>query len=336
MQWLMVTSNPSSQNPLVKKIASDLSFIYIQWKYRDIKQKLEEVMGKARIDPNMTRDELNRIRKITIDDSMNEKAAEICLNFFIKVAFFNSTDKEDREIMKRSLYLLKKMLILWPSTKKKFDQIKVVVHIMMEFESDVELVNQLENIFKLFDLGQFPAGSAQRASGALPPPASTGFTIYTINNPYLLYLVCAIVKRLIRVAYLYKEREESIQFLREINSYVREGLDAYVLSSNRSRTPAQPQQRQTSTRSTLKIELVISIIKILFDYDPASIEPCLNNLKQVAGIFKKFFETRTNPTRAPENLTVPDGTFKEMLAKESVISVELFPPEGLIAADENF
>ncbi len=42
MQWLMVTSNPSSQNPLVKKIASDLSFIYIQWKYKDTKLKLEE------------------------------------------------------------------------------------------------------------------------------------------------------------------------------------------------------------------------------------------------------------------------------------------------------
>jgi hypothetical protein len=54
---------------------------------------------------------------------MSEKAAEICLNFFIKVAFHNCTDKEDKDIMKRFLYLLKKMLILWPNTKKKFDQI---------------------------------------------------------------------------------------------------------------------------------------------------------------------------------------------------------------------
>lgn len=58
---------------------------------------------------------------------MNEKAAEICLNFFIKVAFHNCTDKEDRDIMKRFLYLLKKMLILWPNTKKKFDQIENVI-----------------------------------------------------------------------------------------------------------------------------------------------------------------------------------------------------------------
>ena len=93
MQWLMVTSNPSSQNPLVKKIASDLSFIYIQWKYRDIKQRLEEQLARARRDPNTTREDLDRMRKQLIDESMNEKAAEICLNFFIKVAFFNSTDK---------------------------------------------------------------------------------------------------------------------------------------------------------------------------------------------------------------------------------------------------
>ena len=34
MQWLMVGTNPAAHNPLIKKIASDLSFIYIQWKYR--------------------------------------------------------------------------------------------------------------------------------------------------------------------------------------------------------------------------------------------------------------------------------------------------------------
>lgn len=30
--------------------------------------------------------------------------------------------------MKRSLYLLKKTLILWPNTKKKFESIKVIVN----------------------------------------------------------------------------------------------------------------------------------------------------------------------------------------------------------------
>ena len=45
-------------------------------------------------------------------DSNIDRAAEICLNFFIKVALNNSNDKDDKEIMKRSLYLLKKTLIL--------------------------------------------------------------------------------------------------------------------------------------------------------------------------------------------------------------------------------
>ena len=41
MQYLMVANNPSSTNPLVKKIASDMSFIYIEWKFKEIKDKLK-------------------------------------------------------------------------------------------------------------------------------------------------------------------------------------------------------------------------------------------------------------------------------------------------------
>jgi len=41
MQYLMVANNPSSTNPLVKKIASDMSFIYIEWKFKEIKEKLK-------------------------------------------------------------------------------------------------------------------------------------------------------------------------------------------------------------------------------------------------------------------------------------------------------
>ena len=56
MQWLVVTSNPNSQNPLVKKIASDLSFIYIQWKYQDTKNKLDEYMVKIKQNPSLTKE----------------------------------------------------------------------------------------------------------------------------------------------------------------------------------------------------------------------------------------------------------------------------------------
>lgn len=46
MQFLMVANNPSSSNPLVKKIASDMSFIYIEWKFKEIKNKLKELPQK--------------------------------------------------------------------------------------------------------------------------------------------------------------------------------------------------------------------------------------------------------------------------------------------------
>ncbi len=79
--------------------------------------------------------------------------------------------------MKRSLYLLKKTLILWPHTKKKFQSIKVIVTklktaqnvnnqnpqmplrfyytllniilILMSYESDSKLLPQLTMILKL-------------------------------------------------------------------------------------------------------------------------------------------------------------------------------------------
>ena len=41
MQWLMVGNNPTSTNPLVKKIASDMSFIYIEWKFKEVKEKMK-------------------------------------------------------------------------------------------------------------------------------------------------------------------------------------------------------------------------------------------------------------------------------------------------------
>jgi hypothetical protein len=48
---------------------------------------------------------------------------EIFLNFFIKLAMHNCTEKEEKEVIKRSLYLLKKIFIIWPQTKIKFETI---------------------------------------------------------------------------------------------------------------------------------------------------------------------------------------------------------------------
>ena len=42
MQWLMVGNSPTSSNPLIKKIASDMSFIYIEWKFKEVSEKMKE------------------------------------------------------------------------------------------------------------------------------------------------------------------------------------------------------------------------------------------------------------------------------------------------------
>lgn len=83
MQWLMVATNPTSTNPLVKKIASDMSFIYIEWKFKEVRDKIKNI------------ESLDEKIKI-LDDTYNERAAEICLNFFIKVALNNCNDKDDK------------------------------------------------------------------------------------------------------------------------------------------------------------------------------------------------------------------------------------------------
>ena len=117
-------------------------------------------------------------KAIVLEESLNDRAAEICLNFFIKVALNNSSDKDDKEIMKRSLFLLKKTLILWPHTKKKFEAIRTIVnklkgnspnmamqnsemplrfhytllniiHILLLYEKDERVLPQLTSIFKL-------------------------------------------------------------------------------------------------------------------------------------------------------------------------------------------
>lgn len=161
-----------------------------------------------------------------LEDTFNERAAEICLNFFIKVALNNcneKNDKDDREIMKRSLYLLKKTLILWPNTKKKFDGIKSIIgkqkstansntesplrfhytllniiNILLNYETDEKLSPQLTSIFKLLELGQLTPPRFPSSTANQPPSGS----IFLINNIYLMHLLCTIVKRLVKVALL--------------------------------------------------------------------------------------------------------------------------------------
>lgn len=142
--------------------------------------------------------------------------------------------------MKRSLFLLKKTLILWPNTKKKFEAIRTVVNklkssnsnanmqhnemplrfhytllniinILLLYEQDSKLLPQLISIFKLLELGGHI--TPPRFNTANPHAAQPGTTIFTMNNIYLLNLLCTIVKRLVQIAVNHEKEEESQKLL---------------------------------------------------------------------------------------------------------------------------
>lgn len=129
--------------------------------------------------------------------------------------------------MKRSLFLLKKTLILWPNTKKRFEAIRTIVnklkssssnvamqsnemplrfhytllniiHILLLYERDDRVLPQLTSIFKLLELGGHI--TPPRFAAGAPHAPQTGNTIFTMNNIYLLNLLCQIIKRLATIA----------------------------------------------------------------------------------------------------------------------------------------
>ncbi len=95
MQYIFVSANA---NNLYRKIASDLSFIYIEWQYQELREELEKIPTRA--------EKINYLNNLKMDE-----CPEIFLNFFIKLAMRNS-EKDNQEVIKRSLYLLKKVNII--------------------------------------------------------------------------------------------------------------------------------------------------------------------------------------------------------------------------------
>ena len=103
MQYIFVAGN---SNSLYKKIASDLSFLYIEWQYIELREKLEK-MGS-------NEEKLNFFQNLKSKNGQSsEKSSEIFLNFFIKLAMHNCSEKEEKEVIKRSLYLLKKVILIF-------------------------------------------------------------------------------------------------------------------------------------------------------------------------------------------------------------------------------
>lgn len=66
--------------------------------------------------------------------SEEQKSSEIFINFFIKLAIYSCQEKEEKDIMQRSLYMLKKTLFIWPQVKLKFDQIRNIINKLMNQE----------------------------------------------------------------------------------------------------------------------------------------------------------------------------------------------------------
>lgn len=218
--------------------------------------------------------------------------------------------------MKRSLFLLKKTLILWPNTKKRFEAIKTIVtklksntgntgtqsnevplrfhytllniiHILLLYERDDRILPQLTSIFKLLELGghitppRYPPGTTHAAQA--------NNTIFTMNNIYLLNLLCLIIKRLAAIAIKYEKEEESTKLLVELRDYIKDGLEFHLFSTKNRAGQTQP-QRPNQQMKKIDIEVSICFLKILYDIDPKVIDHHLNYIKQVTNSLKKMFE----------------------------------------------
>lgn len=76
-----------------------------------------------------------------------------------------------------------------------------IINILISYEPDAKLLPQLTMIFKLLELGGQISPQRFGTSATHPqPPPSSGTTIFTMNNIYLLHLLCTIVKRLVSIA----------------------------------------------------------------------------------------------------------------------------------------
>lgn len=144
----------------------------------------------------------------------------------------NCTEKEEKDVIKRSLYLLKKIFIIWPHTQIKFDTINKqcinlikqdkqqqlenskfnytllnIINIMIEFEKPENILNNLETIMGLLNY----------------PNLNNSFV--NNDNPYLIKLVIDILKRLIYISIvMFPQHPNSIQFIQNLDSIIDNGL----------------------------------------------------------------------------------------------------------------
>ena len=127
-----------------------------------------------------------------------------------------------------------------------------IINILLLYEQDTKLIPQLTLIFKLLELGSHI--TPPRFSATNPHTQQTGTTIFTMNNIYLLNLLCTIVKRLVTVAFANDKEEESSKLIQEIHQYIRDGFEFHALSGNRGKVNP-PQQQVRPNQNMKKIEI---------------------------------------------------------------------------------
>jgi len=72
--------------------------------------------------------------------------SEIFVNFFIRLIFNSCLQKEEKDILHKSLYMLRKTFFIWPNIVYKFDQIKQII---TKFQIKDQLFNSLDSQEKL-------------------------------------------------------------------------------------------------------------------------------------------------------------------------------------------
>ncbi len=112
MQYLVL---PHHQSSMYKKIAIDLALLYMEWHYQELKDRVDK--------------EVDQDKKLAIaNQPFNEQTKdirEIFVNFFIKLAINSCQDKDEKEnITRKTLFLLKKWLIISPGTTIKYNFIE--------------------------------------------------------------------------------------------------------------------------------------------------------------------------------------------------------------------
>lgn len=144
----------------------------------------------------------------------------------------NCTEKEEKDVIKRSLYLLKKIFFIWPHTKIKFETINKqclqlikqdkqqqlenskfnytllnIINIMLEFEKPENILANLQVIMNLL---KFP---------------NLNNCFVNNDNPYLIKLVIDILKRLIQISVvMYPNCDSSLLFLKNLKEIIDNGL----------------------------------------------------------------------------------------------------------------